>query len=168
MPSLWWYKTNKKTNSFGVYLEISEVFLFWTCLYGSISLFLSLCISLALSLSLPPSIHPSIYSIIHPSSIQYIHPLINLSIPFVETVWIGGTDSTKEGSWTWTEPTDAMSFTDWGPNQPNNNYNNQDCLSLYMQYDFMWADENCLTTYKYICEKNLQWNDLFNNGMQQL
>nr|XP_022295349.1 perlucin-like isoform X2 [Crassostrea virginica] len=80
----------------------------------------------------------------------------SLSRDIGETVWIGGTDSTKEGSWTWTEPTDAMSFTDWGPNQPNNNYNNQDCLSLYMQYDFMWADENCLTTYKYICEKNLQ------------
>ena len=119
------------------------------------SLSFSLSLYLSRSLSLPPSIHSSIYSIIHPSSIQHIHPLINLSIPFVETVWIGGTDSTKEGSWTWTESTDAMSFKAWGPNQPNN-YNNQDCLSLYMQFDFMWADENCLTTYKYICEKNLQ------------
>ncbi|XP_078315023.1 salivary C-type lectin 2-like [Crassostrea virginica] len=79
----------------------------------------------------------------------------SLSRDIGETVWIGGTDSTEEGRWTWTESTDAMSFKAWGPNQPNN-YNNQDCLSLYMQFDFMWADENCLTTYKYICEKNLQ------------
>ena len=115
---------------------------FLTCLYRGNSL------SLYLSLS------PSIHLFNHPF-IQYIYLLINLSIQFVETVWIGGTDSTEEGRWTWTESTDAMSFTAWGPNQPNN-INSQDCLSLYMQYDFTWVNRDCLITYKYICEKNLQ------------
>ena len=118
-------------------LETSAVF-FLTCLYGSISLSLSLSLylSLSLCLSLSPSIHPSIHPYIQPS-IQYTLSLINLSIQFVETVWLGGTDSTEEGSWTWTESTDAMTFTAWGPNQ-SNNYQNQDCLSLYMKFDLMW------------------------------
>ena len=99
-------------------------------------------------------INQYIYLSIYRSVYLSIHPLNNLSIQFVETVWIGGTDSTEEGSWTWTESTDAMSFTAWGPDQPNNAYQNEDCLCLFLEHNFMWADRDCLTTYKYICEKN--------------
>ena len=121
-----------------------------TYLYGS-----NISLSLSLFLSLSLSLYIYIYISIHPS----FHPLINLLIPAVETVWIGGTDSTEEGSWTWKESTDAMSFTAWGMSQPNN-YHDQDCLSLYKEFDFMWADEECLTTYKYICEKKstVKWS----------
>mgnify|MGYP003691542583 CR=1 FL=1 len=69
VPNLWWYKTNKKTNLFGGYLDISAVFLFeHLCMEAS----LSARLSLSPSPSLPPSIHPFIQLSILP-----IYPFIN-------------------------------------------------------------------------------------------
>ncbi|XP_061196041.1 lectin-like [Saccostrea echinata] len=57
------------------------------------------------------------------------------------TVWIGGSDRQKEDTWAWTENGDLLSFTFWGEKQPNN-YHDQDCLALFKEFDFLWADED--------------------------
>lgn len=70
-----------------------------------------------------------------------------------ETSWIGATDSRLEETWQWTDSNDTFSFTAWGEKQPNN-YHNQDCLTLFDEFDYLWADEHCTNNlYKYTCEK---------------
>lgn len=74
-----------------------------------------------------------------------------------ETSWIGATDSRLEETWQWTDSNDTFSFTAWGEKQPNN-YHNQDCLTLFDEFDYLWADEHCTNNlYKYTCEKLIEW-----------
>lgn len=73
-----------------------------------------------------------------------------------ETSWIGATDSRLEETWQWTDSNDTFSFTAWGEKQPNN-YHNQDCLTLFDEFDYLWADEHCTNNlYKYTCEKTIE------------
>ncbi|XP_062620107.1 lectin BRA-3-like [Saccostrea cucullata] len=81
--------------------------------------------------------------------------LQSLSKNIGDTVWIGGSDREIEDTWAWTENGDLLSFTFWGEKQPNN-YHDQDCLTLFKEFDFLWADEDCDGNYHYICEKTIQ------------
>lgn len=75
---------------------------------------------------------------------------------YVETVWLGGTDVGTEGRWVWGSDISPFTYSAWNraKGQPNN-YNNQDCLSLYRPYNLTWCDEKCETRYQYICEKGI-------------
>ncbi|XP_062610565.1 perlucin-like protein [Saccostrea cucullata] len=73
-----------------------------------------------------------------------------------ESVWLGATDREVEGQWRWADNNSLLTFSDWDVlhNQPNN-YNNQDCLSLYLPYGLTWCDESCDNRdYQYICERD--------------
>jgi hypothetical protein len=43
-------------------------------------------------------------------------------------------------------------ISDWGPNQPCNRENNQDCLQIWHKSDYLWDDEFCTLRHDYICE----------------
>ncbi|XP_067862378.1 C-type lectin domain family 10 member A-like [Heptranchias perlo] len=66
--------------------------------------------------------------------------------------WIGLTDLIKEGVWRWEDGTSYSSTPiRWKPGQPDNFRKNEHCVHLVSEG--LWNDDNCLTKYKYICEK---------------
>lgn len=75
--------------------------------------------------------------------------------------WIGLSDSETEGDWKWADGTKLSEYTNWGPQQPNDNSTkaNQDCVDIRLgsyrnrSYDGEWNDVHCSKTKGFICEK---------------
>uniref|UniRef100_A0A673KI96 C-type lectin domain-containing protein n=1 Tax=Sinocyclocheilus rhinocerous TaxID=307959 RepID=A0A673KI96_9TELE len=63
-------------------------------------------------------------------------------------VWIGLTDSDKDGVWKWVDGSALNSF--WGPNEPNSRVGDEDCVISH----YSWADFPCNYTFAWICERN--------------
>jgi len=66
--------------------------------------------------------------------------------------WLGARDDVVEGVWEWSSTGKPLSISDWGPNQPDNGNNNQDCLQIWHESDYLWDDEFCTLRHNYICE----------------
>lgn len=73
-------------------------------------------------------------------------------------VWAGASDVAIEGSWTWIsgKPVDgntATTYTNWKPGEPNNQYNDEDCMSYYKPHSgWLWNDHPCSTLLPSVCE----------------
>ena len=74
--------------------------------------------------------------------------------------WIGLSDSGEENVWMWTDGTqlDSGGYKNWGPNQPDNNKNNEDCVVIRIRksdpdHYGKWHDQPCFRKRNYICEK---------------
>merc|ERR1711872_356271 len=82
-----------------------------------------------------------------------------------DSMWLGGTDVTTEGSWVWSDGS-TFSFNSWNPGQPDNLFYGgmpeQDCLRTNFEPRFggsagKWDDHQCnLTSYyfKFVCKKS--------------
>lgn len=57
----------------------------------------------------------------------------------LDGVWLGATDEHKEGAWEWVDGT-GFSFTQWGPDQPNNKQNREHYLLLFLPKN-EWSDQ---------------------------
>ncbi|KAK3100329.1 hypothetical protein FSP39_018182 [Pinctada imbricata] len=75
--------------------------------------------------------------------------------------WIGGSDFDIEGTWKWTNSNTIFwssnnvppgAYYTWYPNQPDNAWNNEDCLEIF---GGKWNDRSCTDKRRGICEKNL-------------
>jgi hypothetical protein len=79
----------------------------------------------------------------------------------VEEVWVGGSDATTEGTWTWVNDGLAFwqgdaagqplngAFVNWFNDEPNGD-DTSDCLRLLI--DATWADLECAETRPFVCE----------------
>ncbi|KAL4217630.1 hypothetical protein ACF0H5_022372 [Mactra antiquata] len=70
-------------------------------------------------------------------------------------VWLGAGDDVVEGHFLWYGTDEHLTFTNWGPNEPNSvplNIN-EDCLVYWAQYDWEWADYDCHQQCFSVCEK---------------
>ena len=65
-----------------------------------------------------------------------------------KTVWLGGSDEVKEGTWQWITGED-WDYTNWTSGEPNNS-KNEDFLAL--QPSGTWNDAGASASYYYICE----------------
>jgi hypothetical protein len=66
--------------------------------------------------------------------------------------WLGTRHDVVEGAWEWSSTGKPLSIFDWGPNQPCNGENNQDCLQIWHKSDYLWDDEFCTLRHNYIYE----------------
>jgi len=80
-------------------------------------------------------------------------------------MWLAGEDQAEEGVWLWPDdgtvfwrglqdgvPTPGV-YTNWGPGEPNDSGDGEDCLSLWPEHDGRWADESCEgRSYAALCE----------------
>jgi hypothetical protein len=64
-------------------------------------------------------------------------------------MWIGATDSTEEGVWTWTSGA-KFEWDHWLPGEPNN-FNREDCAELHVA-DWSWNDMDCAMKLPSVCE----------------
>jgi len=66
--------------------------------------------------------------------------------------WIGLNDIDEEGSFVWAESNDAVSYSNWAPNNPTDFDNGADCVWKTHRVeedgkdDIGWHDEDCDTT----------------------
>ena len=68
-------------------------------------------------------------------------------------MWLGGTDVEQEGKYVWGHPGEVITRFFWIPGQPNN-YRNQDCMNYYKDKGFFgWADDYCVESFHFMCEK---------------
>ena len=63
--------------------------------------------------------------------------------------WIGGSDRRQEGVWRWETSGSRLSYTNWGPGEPDNYAGIHDCLYISSG---SWWDFPCYYNYRYICE----------------
>ncbi|XP_078333091.1 perlucin-like protein [Crassostrea virginica] len=67
--------------------------------------------------------------------------------------WIGGTDVVTENTFVWIGSGQTFTYSNWGPNNPDNSGGNQHCVILFQPSDYKWHDTQCTNTNSFICEK---------------
>ncbi|XP_063422180.1 macrophage mannose receptor 1-like isoform X2 [Mytilus trossulus] len=67
-------------------------------------------------------------------------------------LWLGGTDTSKEGGWTWSDRT-PFNYVNWAPRQPDDARHNEDCMGYYVQQGHTWNDFPCNYRNGFICKK---------------
>ncbi|XP_061163166.1 macrophage mannose receptor 1-like [Saccostrea echinata] len=72
-------------------------------------------------------------------------------IEYIDPSWIGLNDRDSERGFSWVDGS-PVDFTSWGDSEPNDFYNNEDCVAFYNTWTADWNDWNCQTMYNYICK----------------
>jgi len=70
-------------------------------------------------------------------------------------LWIGATDSKREGTWVWTNGNLTTRKKHWGTGQPDNNGGNQDCLVVNWSKPGVWDDQTCTVKNAFVCQFNV-------------
>ncbi|KAL5011088.1 hypothetical protein ScPMuIL_013393 [Solemya velum] len=65
-------------------------------------------------------------------------------------VWIGLNDRHNESTWVWLDDTKAITYTNWGPGEPNS-HGSENCGEIAQRG--YWTDYPCKLPLQYICEK---------------
>ena len=69
----------------------------------------------------------------------FVVSLIAAGLPGRSHFWLGGTDATVEGTWTWVTG-EAFSYANWGAGEPNNS-GNEDYMALDLNgATYIWND----------------------------
>ncbi|GAB6032988.1 Fc fragment of IgE, low affinity II, receptor for (CD23) [Chamberlinius hualienensis] len=71
---------------------------------------------------------------------------IKTNFPNIEYWWLGASDLTQEGTWTWTHDNSGLGWNSWLYGQPDNYGNKEDCLHYWMVHNWGWND------LPYLCE----------------
>ena len=69
-------------------------------------------------------------------------------------IWLGGSDANSEGNWQWITG-EPWSYTNWGPNQPDDYSSGQDYLCFWEKYAGQWDDQGLPLwdpAFAFICE----------------
>ncbi|XP_052063187.1 perlucin-like protein [Mytilus californianus] len=83
---------------------------------------------------------------------SWVVDMLNKSDRFYHGSWMGMTDLNKEGDWRW-EDDSSVRFSNWSPNQPDDNNNREDCGHFWSLHHYEWNDAPCnLDNMGYICE----------------
>ena len=85
---------------------------------------------------------------------EYLRNLYKATIDFY--IWLGATDSSEEGTWTWTDGT-AFNYTNWSTGEGSDG-SNHNCLAMdvYDHYsNGRWFDQGCFGSNWCICEIDL-------------
>jgi hypothetical protein len=78
-----------------------------------------------------------------------------------EDYWVGLSDATAEGAWTWSDGTALGAYGGWAYGQPDSGGPtkipmDEDCVELNAMQDGSWNDLSCMVGYlDYICEAPL-------------
>lgn len=82
----------------------------------------------------------------------------NYKLSYIVDVLIGATDVFKEGSWVHLSSWREITFSDWGPDQPDNHFSSSEhCLVLKSGHGFgyQWNDVVCNFEAYVVCEQKL-------------
>ena len=71
----------------------------------------------------------------------------------IALLWLGATDVEEEGNWTWVDGTPFQGWA-WGPFEPDNLGDNEDCLTSSAALEYYWNDVICAHETEFLCSKN--------------
>ncbi|XP_067437282.1 CD209 antigen-like protein E isoform X2 [Thunnus thynnus] len=71
-----------------------------------------------------------------------------------KTMWIGLTDSEREGTWKWVDGT-PLTTSFWHSGEPNNTNKSEDCVETKFRDKNSWNDAVCGNRNSWICEKKM-------------
>ncbi|XP_069107953.1 perlucin-like protein isoform X1 [Argopecten irradians] len=80
--------------------------------------------------------------------LRYIH---RFRCAFNSQFWLDATDMILEGVWEWAQSLEALTYFNWGPNEPNGQLN-EDCI-VVRDDNGEWNDISCTDRRYFICEK---------------
>ncbi|XP_055998492.1 lectin BRA-3-like [Ostrea edulis] len=70
--------------------------------------------------------------------------------------YIGVNDIVNEGEFVWISSGQNATYLNWGPDQPNNRWGNENCVVIRYDpgqgFDMTWSDDPCTDLNTYICE----------------
>ncbi|XP_039446389.1 perlucin-like isoform X1 [Culex pipiens pallens] len=71
--------------------------------------------------------------------------------------WLGGSDLSEEGTFSWQGTGKLVTYTNWSPGEPNNTNGTEDCIQLVyiprFEQRWTWNDNACKRGYMYfVCE----------------
>lgn len=72
-------------------------------------------------------------------------------VEYKEKAWIGLNDRDLEQGFTWSDGS-PRDYVNWGDDEPNDFYDNEDCVTHQNIWGMKWNDDNCYTLYPYICK----------------
>ncbi|XP_055999464.1 C-type lectin mannose-binding isoform-like [Ostrea edulis] len=72
-----------------------------------------------------------------------------------DRAWLGGVDTEKEGTWTWSFSQIPLTFQNWDQGEPNNDNRNEYCLEILGTKYGRWNDYPCSNLMASVCEKDL-------------
>ncbi len=67
------------------------------------------------------------------------------------SIWLGGTDSAVEGTWTWITG-EPWNYSNWGSGQPDNSRGDQNYLDFWDGALGKWDDDRDSTSHSFVCE----------------
>lgn len=77
-------------------------------------------------------------------------------IPGSNAYYIGVNDIVNEGEFVWISSGQNATYLNWGPDQPNNRWGNENCVVIRNDpgqgFDMTWSDDPCTDLNTYICE----------------
>ena len=71
-------------------------------------------------------------------------------VPQSTSVWIGASDSAREGTWVWVDGT-PFDYHNWHAGEPNQWGGNEDCVEV--NSSGKWNDCNCAKRFKFVCDR---------------
>ena len=89
----------------------------------------------------------------HLASIRSAEEQKFVQVNFPGNIWLGGSDTANEGTWTWSDGTSWI-YSDWHSGEPNNAGSGQDCLwGNWHDHDLKWDDNTCEHKTLFLCKK---------------
>ena len=93
---------------------------------------------------------------------------VNLNLPEdllittgTQNIWLGANDLVSEGNFVWDHDNQALTYTDWLNNQPNNGFPTapeQNCVAyIHVASNAIarqWHDWQCDHSFRFMCESN--------------
>ena len=57
-----------------------------------------------------------------------------------------------KGTWEWAADNTILEYTNWGPGQPDNGDNEEDCMEMKRSLNWKWNDKECDAHLHFICK----------------
>ncbi|XP_035689831.1 perlucin-like protein [Branchiostoma floridae] len=67
-------------------------------------------------------------------------------------VWFGLHDLREEGSYEWEDGSALGTYNSWGPGEPNNHWDSEDCVHYYPIKSDKWNDAECNCQFCFTCQ----------------
>ncbi|MEQ2297189.1 hypothetical protein AMECASPLE_032279 [Ameca splendens] len=83
---------------------------------------------------------------------EFIRGVIHKATGRHTTSWAGGHDGVQEGFWMWSDGSKFV-FRSWGPNEPNSNGGDEDCMDINLRGTNYVNDEKCTMKLPFICAR---------------
>ncbi len=85
------------------------------------------------------------------SNLNYFRSVVKLQSGPCNGAWVGATDTTSVGKWTWLNG-ERITYVFWYPEQPDSWGGKEHCGDMTKNYDYFMNDENCNSTLHFLCQ----------------